>query len=148
MSWDEAFASRYDEWSAHMTADIAFYVSLALQADGPLVELAIGNGRVAIPIAQATGADCWVNRGFHAPHTESESEIDRADQSVDIAEWHRSGFPAMSSPHSHIRRRVRSCSEVGWPDVIMECAIKLGTFRNVEIISERRKPCQRKYLNL
>jgi ubiquinone/menaquinone biosynthesis C-methylase UbiE len=55
MSWDEAFASRYEEWSAHMTADVAFYVSLALQADGPLVELAIGNGRVAIPIAQATG---------------------------------------------------------------------------------------------
>lgn len=55
MSWDEAFASHYDEWSAHMTADIAFYVSLALQADGPLVELAIGDGRVAIPIAQATG---------------------------------------------------------------------------------------------
>jgi hypothetical protein len=55
MSWDEAFASHYDEWSAHMTADVAFYVSLALQADGPLVELAIGNGRVAIPIAQATG---------------------------------------------------------------------------------------------
>src|SRR5690349_24426008 len=55
MSWDEAFARRYDEWSAHMTADVAFYVSLARQADGPLVELAIGNGRVAIPIAQATG---------------------------------------------------------------------------------------------
>jgi hypothetical protein len=50
MSWDEAFASHYDEWSAQMTADVAFYVSLALQADGPLVELAIGNGRVAIPI--------------------------------------------------------------------------------------------------
>ncbi len=55
MSWDEAFANQYDEWSAHMTADVAFYVSLALQADGPLVELAVGNGRVAIPIAQATG---------------------------------------------------------------------------------------------
>ena len=55
MSWDEAFARRYDQWSAHMTADVAFYVSLARQADGPLVELAIGNGRVAIPIAQATG---------------------------------------------------------------------------------------------
>ena len=55
MSWDEAFASHYDGWSAHMTADVAFYVSLALQADGPLVELAIGNGRVAIPIARATG---------------------------------------------------------------------------------------------
>jgi ubiquinone/menaquinone biosynthesis C-methylase UbiE len=55
MSWNEAFANHYDDWSAHMTADVAFYVSLALQADGPLVELAIGNGRVAIPIAQATG---------------------------------------------------------------------------------------------
>jgi SAM-dependent methyltransferase len=38
-----------------MTADVAFYVELARQTDGPLVELAIGNGRVAIPIAQATG---------------------------------------------------------------------------------------------
>jgi ubiquinone/menaquinone biosynthesis C-methylase UbiE len=55
MSWDESFAHRYEEWSAHMTADIAFYVELARQADGPLVELAIGNGRVAIPVAQATG---------------------------------------------------------------------------------------------
>ncbi len=55
MSWDEVFADRYEEWSAHMTADIAFYADLAIKADGPLVELAIGNGRVAIPVAQATG---------------------------------------------------------------------------------------------
>src|SRR5579872_5749362 len=55
MSWDEAFGQRYEEWSAHMTADVAFYVELALEANGPLVELAIGNGRVAIPFALATG---------------------------------------------------------------------------------------------
>jgi SAM-dependent methyltransferase len=55
MSWDEAFASRYEEWSAGMTEDVAFYVGLAREADGPLVELAIGNGRVAIPVAVATG---------------------------------------------------------------------------------------------
>jgi SAM-dependent methyltransferase len=55
MSWNEAFARRYDEWSADMTEDVPFYVDLALEADGPLVELAIGNGRVAIPVAQATG---------------------------------------------------------------------------------------------
>ena len=55
MSWDEAFAESYDVWSAHMTADVAFYVELAREAEGPLVELAIGNGRVAIPVAQATG---------------------------------------------------------------------------------------------
>jgi len=38
-----------------MTADIGFYVELARNADGPVVELAVGNGRVAIPVAQATG---------------------------------------------------------------------------------------------
>jgi ubiquinone/menaquinone biosynthesis C-methylase UbiE len=54
-TWDETFADRYEEWSAGMTTDVAFYVNLAGEADGPLVELAIGNGRVAIPVAQATG---------------------------------------------------------------------------------------------
>lgn len=59
MSWDEAFSHRYDEWASEMTADIPFYVELARGADGspagPLVELAVGNGRVAIPVAKATG---------------------------------------------------------------------------------------------
>jgi ubiquinone/menaquinone biosynthesis C-methylase UbiE len=55
LTWDEAFTDRYEEWSANMIADIPFYVGLALQTDGPIVELAIGNGRVAVPVAQATG---------------------------------------------------------------------------------------------
>ena len=38
-----------------MTADVPFYVSLAREADGPIVELAVGSGRVAIPVARATG---------------------------------------------------------------------------------------------
>lgn len=54
-SWDEAFSDRYEEWSAPMTADIGFYADLAADADGPIVELAVGNGRVAVPVAQATG---------------------------------------------------------------------------------------------
>ena len=54
-SWDEAFSHRYEEWSAGMTADVGFYAELARRADGPLVELAVGNGRVAIPVAQAAG---------------------------------------------------------------------------------------------
>jgi len=54
-SWDEAYADHYDAWSAHMTEDVPFYAALAGEADGPLVELAVGNGRVAIPVAQATG---------------------------------------------------------------------------------------------
>lgn len=55
MSWDEAFSQHYERWSAEMTGDVPFYVALALEADGPLVELAVGNGRVAIPVAAATG---------------------------------------------------------------------------------------------
>lgn len=55
MSWDEAFSYCYDQWSARMTEDVAFYIGLARDADGPLVELAIGNGRVAIPVAESTG---------------------------------------------------------------------------------------------
>jgi SAM-dependent methyltransferase len=55
LSWDETFSERYEEWSADMTADIPFYVGLAREAEGPLVELGVGNGRVAIPVAKATG---------------------------------------------------------------------------------------------
>src|SRR5215216_7312089 len=54
-NWYEAWADRYAEWSAGVAADVPFYVALAREADGPLVELAVGNGRVAIPVAQATG---------------------------------------------------------------------------------------------
>ncbi|MDP9303877.1 MAG: class I SAM-dependent methyltransferase [Actinomycetota bacterium] len=54
-SWYEAWADRYAEWSADVTADVPFYVALARKADGLLVELAVGNGRVAIPVAQETG---------------------------------------------------------------------------------------------
>src|ERR687892_845076 len=54
-SWYDAWADRYADWSTSVTADVPFYVGLAREADGPLVELAVGNGRVAIPVAHATG---------------------------------------------------------------------------------------------
>jgi SAM-dependent methyltransferase len=55
VSWDEGFAHRYEEWSAGMTEDVPFYVRLAREAEGPIVELAVGSGRVAIPVARETG---------------------------------------------------------------------------------------------
>jgi ubiquinone/menaquinone biosynthesis C-methylase UbiE len=55
MRWHEAFSEHYDEWAADTTADVPFYVDLAREADGPIVELAVGTGRVAIPVALATG---------------------------------------------------------------------------------------------
>ena len=55
-SWYDALADRYGDWSStSVAADVPFYVGLARDADGPLVELAVGTGRVAIPVAQATG---------------------------------------------------------------------------------------------
>ena len=56
MTWAEEFSHGYDDWTAAVTEDIDFYVGLAVEAGGPVVELAIGSGRVAVPIALATGA--------------------------------------------------------------------------------------------
>ena len=55
MTYPEVFALNYDRWAADMTEDVPFYVELAKEADGPIVELAIGTGRVAIPVARAIG---------------------------------------------------------------------------------------------
>jgi SAM-dependent methyltransferase len=52
----DPFAAVYDVWAADMTEDVSFYIDLAREAgDGPVVELAVGNGRVAIPVALETG---------------------------------------------------------------------------------------------
>jgi SAM-dependent methyltransferase len=49
----DSIAGIYDPWSASVTEDIAFYVDEALDCDGPVVELAVGSGRIAVPVAQA-----------------------------------------------------------------------------------------------
>ncbi|HET8527720.1 MAG TPA: class I SAM-dependent methyltransferase [Gaiellaceae bacterium] len=55
MSDYDAWAHDYDLWAAGTTADVPFYVSLAHEAAEPIVELAAGTGRIAIPIARETG---------------------------------------------------------------------------------------------
>jgi SAM-dependent methyltransferase len=51
----DPWAADYDAWAAHMTEDVAHYVSLAREADGPIVELMVGSGRVAIEVVRETG---------------------------------------------------------------------------------------------
>ena len=48
--YDE-IAELYDPWSASVTEDVAFYLEEARRSGGPVVELGVGTGRVAIPIA-------------------------------------------------------------------------------------------------
>ena len=55
MSEYEHIAADYDTVSGHMTDDLAWYIELAREASEPIVELAVGSGRVAIPIARETG---------------------------------------------------------------------------------------------
>jgi SAM-dependent methyltransferase len=55
MSEYDAWAPVYDAWAADMTDDAAHYVSLAREADGPIVELMVGSGRVAIEVVRETG---------------------------------------------------------------------------------------------
>ena len=49
----DAIAEIYDPWSASVVEDISFYVEEARQRGGPVVELAVGSGRIAVPIASA-----------------------------------------------------------------------------------------------
>jgi SAM-dependent methyltransferase len=53
MTLYDQIASFYDPWSRSVTEDVGFYVDEALASGGPVVELAVGTGRIAVPIAQA-----------------------------------------------------------------------------------------------
>jgi SAM-dependent methyltransferase len=53
MSSYDAIARLYDPWSSGVIEDISFYVEEALAAGGPVVELGVGTGRIAIPTAMA-----------------------------------------------------------------------------------------------
>ena len=53
MTLYDPIARIYDPWSRSVTEDVDFYVEQALATGGPVVELAVGTGRIAIPIAVA-----------------------------------------------------------------------------------------------
>jgi SAM-dependent methyltransferase len=49
----DGIATLYDAWSTGVVEDISFYVEEALAAGGPVVELGVGTGRIAVPTAMA-----------------------------------------------------------------------------------------------
>jgi SAM-dependent methyltransferase len=49
----DAIAELYDPWSRSVTEDIGFYVSEARKARSTVVELGVGTGRIAVPVAIA-----------------------------------------------------------------------------------------------
>lgn len=53
MSAYDAIARTYDPWSVSVVEDVPFYVDEAVRAGGPVLELGVGTGRIAVPIAAA-----------------------------------------------------------------------------------------------
>ena len=49
----DRIARIYDPWSVSVTEDVEFYVHEAIASGGPVVELAVGTGRIAVPVAKA-----------------------------------------------------------------------------------------------
>ena len=49
----DTIARIYDPWSVSVREDVGFYVDEALASGGPVVELAVGTGRIAVPTAKA-----------------------------------------------------------------------------------------------
>jgi SAM-dependent methyltransferase len=49
----DPIARIYDPWSRTVIEDVPFYVEEAVRAGGPVVELGVGTGRIAVPTAAA-----------------------------------------------------------------------------------------------
>lgn len=64
MGWDETFADRYEEWSAPMTADVAFYVGRldGSHQDKPVphsVRFWVGDNRIDLTLDGGGTSSLW-----------------------------------------------------------------------------------------
>lgn len=49
----DVLGGAYDRWCRSVLADIAHYVELGVESGGPVLELGVGSGRIAVPTAMA-----------------------------------------------------------------------------------------------
>src|SRR4029453_7838517 len=69
-----------------MTKDVPFYVELARESEGPLIELAVGNGRVAIPVAREPGPRVIGIANAPAMLAEARERVAQAGVDVELRE--------------------------------------------------------------
>ena len=88
-------AEVYDYQSGLKDDDLAFWAALATEADGPILELASGTGRVAIPLARAghqvTGLDVSPNM-LAVARGKLEREAPEVRSRLRLVEGNMSGF--------------------------------------------------------
>ena len=53
MSAYDELGRLYDDWCRSVTEDVAFYVQLGVESGGPVLEIGVGSGRIAVPTALA-----------------------------------------------------------------------------------------------
>lgn len=53
MSAYDELGPLYDSWCRSVTEDVGFYVQLAVESGGPVLEIGVGSGRIAVPTALA-----------------------------------------------------------------------------------------------
>jgi SAM-dependent methyltransferase len=49
----DKIARVYDPWSVSVVEDVPFYLEEAVRSGGPVLELGVGTGRIAVPVASA-----------------------------------------------------------------------------------------------
>jgi ubiquinone/menaquinone biosynthesis C-methylase UbiE len=94
------FVGFYDEWTREVKGDVDFYVRRATAVPGPVIELGVGTGRVAIPTAAAgqrvIGVD--VSAGMIAEARRRAAEAGVADR-IAFAEADMRSFVAEAPVH-------------------------------------------------
>ena len=80
-----ALARLYDLDLAEDPGDLDLYLALASRSGGPILEIAAGSGRVAVPLAQA---------GFHVTAVDIDpAMLARAEKAADRGRGRRAGPP-------------------------------------------------------
>jgi hypothetical protein len=141
----EGFAAVYEQWAADMTEDVPFYVELAREADGPVVELAVGTARVAIPVARAirrrvVGLDLSPTMLKQASRAEEEAGVGLDLRLADMRDF------SLDEPAS-TARSARSCTfRRGLTSAARSSAsrprfVPAGASPGTRSASTRRSPC-------
>jgi SAM-dependent methyltransferase len=119
----------YDAWCHSVTEDIDFYVRLAIESGGPVLEIGVGSGRIAVPTALAGIVVVGV---------------DRSGPMLDLA---RAKARAQDVPLTLVRADMRELPELGtFPLVtvpfrallhLRDNAERLGVLRSLRARLER-----------
>ena len=111
----EAYDAFYSSSGPNIAGDPAFYERVARDAGGPVLELACGTGRVALPLAKA---------GLHV------TGVDRSEAMLKIARCKLAAYPASVQARTELSRSGHERAEFGPALWLCLCAL---SFRSASV---------------